>query len=713
MTDEERKKENRERDNRKFLAKMLDMTPEEFSQRIEEARAELSDPDQAHPDIDSPCIANAIKNVYGKGDDQFGLYSFVCDNQEIVTAHYVPRGGIRDNVSFDELSCTLEYTKRSPASVSRKFLKRIPEFYARLTAGGVALWNRPTYSLESVDLKKASFEFSKTDFLSYRFSYGLLEDELLWALARTQSNQSSPLSLPLREELLPNLRRLTAIGTRPAIGGMGCVTAINTNEGYIIPVVERSKEVSCNREKVTVVPMGYHQSREFDEQHKHLCWTVLHEFYEECVEGRESPSPDGATYAHAPYMNLREMEWFLHNRGWYCELIAFGINGITGNYDVGFLLVIEDPGYWEAFENTLKHNWEIKSVKKLTLNAPEGILAELSHGSWESEGLLHMVEALERLNRRRPQSSPALKFKRFVGGKPIGTKNMVTNVPKGAGHIWKLNTDIDLMDDPSEWKLSSNAALKRAERLKVGEIPTTADIKDGASFSIYYMSLVRTLLDSKVDPEQSCDESIEHETNEILNLLDEPSQDRDKHSIYDAEAKLHDLVNKEDCMKMRVRLVLSAFLVADEDYLRAYYSIRYVVHRHVSAQWARDKFDSILAFLRLVLIARDRVGPEVITETVLSERNEGGSLPSDVYLMDAWIMSRTWQNPGAVRQIEDMPHAEWVFKRWAKLATHRRKVGAFASILARFVPARTVGDAEGVTYSNFRNAIIRLEPHLE
>src|SRR5207237_460529 len=121
--------------------------------------------------------------------------------------------------------------------------------------------------------------FAEVDFFLYRFSTGLLEEEIRDALTRYDGNIHLVIEekekLELRQALIPTLEVLGDPQHRICCGGIGVVFALRTPGEYLIPLQVRSGEVSDGRGSLAVIPKAFHQPLIGDPQEVNIYWTTL------------------------------------------------------------------------------------------------------------------------------------------------------------------------------------------------------------------------------------------------------------------------------------------------------------------------------------------------------------------------------------------------------------------------------------------------------
>jgi hypothetical protein len=276
---------------------------------------------------------------------------------------------------------------------------------ARLVEMGVKVWDEPQYRLMDFSDNPHVFCFSETRFRNYRFTSGLLADELEDALIECKGDPERILrrhrSLPIRRALLPDPDSLVSPAQRECCGGIGVVFAMRRKtieyDDYAFPVQLRSDQVSDQRGLYAVIPKGFHGPSVDPSIEVNVHWTVFRELYEE-LAGGEEVEHKGTRLKHDWYFDECEaLRWFKKHEGWRCEVVAFGLNALAGNYEFAILLVIEDPSYWEQFGSKLERNWEAENVRFFSSTKPNKLAGLLLDHKWAGESLFHIAEALWRL----------------------------------------------------------------------------------------------------------------------------------------------------------------------------------------------------------------------------------------------------------------------------------------------------------------------------
>jgi hypothetical protein len=78
--------------------------------------------------------------------------------------------------------------------------------------------------------------------------------------------------------------------------------------------------------------------------------------------------------------------------------LKFDINLVTGTYEFGCLLVIDDESWWEQWGHLVEANWEAMRVHRYSSRDTAGLANLARDPRWSNEGLFAFLEGLRRLN---------------------------------------------------------------------------------------------------------------------------------------------------------------------------------------------------------------------------------------------------------------------------------------------------------------------------
>jgi hypothetical protein len=296
------------------------------------------------------------------------------------------------------------------------------EVAARLKYLKVRLWSAPSYRLLNLSSLDNRLLFSEVPFFSYRFAYGIIEDELTDALIGMRGNVDTLLgmakTLPLRTRLLPNLNALGDLRNRVCCGGLGVVFALKRSSynDYYIPLQIRSKDVNDGRELLALIPKGFHQPSTSDLDEVNVYWTVFRELAEEIFRKKEKETL-GKNMVREHVFSYPELRWFIDNRdAWHCEVVSVGLNSVNGNYDFGILLMVDDVRYYPTFLDQFFANWETERIKWVSTMDTRELHRLFTEQRWASESLFHFAEGRLRLKEIAPQCIALPSIERVLHG---------------------------------------------------------------------------------------------------------------------------------------------------------------------------------------------------------------------------------------------------------------------------------------------------------
>ncbi len=280
---------------------------------------------------------------------------------------------------------------------------------AEIAATGARLVNEPLYRLTSLTRTPCGLvgTVTLTEFAAYALTLDLIEGELLDALG--SGKPTEPGTLQLRDSLMPTLATVKALNKRLCVGGPPTLTAIarpksgDRGGDYIILIQERSGRVLNAARRLSTIPKAFHGPLSDPAEDADIVATVEREMEEELF-GRLDVDSTRAQNRSADPMHpdrLSEpMRWLdTHRTGghWHIECTGFGLNLVSGNFEVPMLLVVEDEEWWARFGGRIEANWESDSLRRYSTRQPELITSLLHDPGWSNEGLLALAQGLRRL----------------------------------------------------------------------------------------------------------------------------------------------------------------------------------------------------------------------------------------------------------------------------------------------------------------------------
>ena len=289
--------------------------------------------------------------------------------------------------------------------------REIAPYVARILHGNTRNWDNPIYRLLSIQLEPGSIRttFAVDRFLRYRFTLGLLGDELEHHLAKGGSLDRR--ALPLRDRWLSSTVALTAFDNRICAGGVNVLVAIARSEpesDYAFLLHARSSRVSEGQYLMSVTAMGYHEPMQDTRIEVSPVFTVFRELYEELFGGHETIRSRTLVNPQFFYRGNAPLEWLrMHPASFNLYLTGFGINLLQGNYEFTYLLIIRNGTFWKNFGSALVMNWESQHGAGLQIVSSQDALAlsdRLRADTWAGSSLFAFSEGLRCLSMLNPES---------------------------------------------------------------------------------------------------------------------------------------------------------------------------------------------------------------------------------------------------------------------------------------------------------------------
>jgi hypothetical protein len=348
-------------------------------------------------------IADAVIEYYG---EDAGFYS-VRFGQAVLTLSVLTTPewvGLRVPLGGDAESCRLiDYGDGPTVRLSDSQAQLALERLARAEVAGTVMVNNPLYRLASfdVDADCVTATFGRTEFASYALTADLLETELRHLLEKGPRGDRVA-KKPLRDAWLPTVERGLAFGERVCVGGTVCLVAIADGTEYHMLVQERSSRVVNVAGALAVIPKAFHQPLVDPFGETRISTTIEREMEEELLgrpdlEQRSLDSSLKAAPLH-PMNASAPMQWLHeHPDAWRMECTGFGINMVTGNYELSCLVVIHDPTWWADFGYLIGANWEAAKIHRCSSVDGDGLERLVSDPRWSNEGLFAFLEGMRRL----------------------------------------------------------------------------------------------------------------------------------------------------------------------------------------------------------------------------------------------------------------------------------------------------------------------------
>jgi hypothetical protein len=268
--------------------------------------------------------------------------------------------------------------------------------------------NNPIYALTSADIHRGVVRGSVgiAHYVEYALTMDLLEGELIDALAA--GDPTSPGQLPLRDRHLPDLASVLDVGSRMCAGGVLALCAfarpadpLRGDADYLLLVQERSGHVLNAARRLAVIPKGFHQPLTDVRADAQLGMTLMREMEEELFGRGELDNTIGQQRRADPMHPSRLSEPMRYLREapgrMRLECTAFGLNLVSGNFELASLIVIEDEEFWSRYGGVVEANWESSALRRYS-SRDDDLLSELINDvAWSNEGLFAMTQGLHRL----------------------------------------------------------------------------------------------------------------------------------------------------------------------------------------------------------------------------------------------------------------------------------------------------------------------------
>ena len=280
---------------------------------------------------------------------------------------------------------------------------------AEIVRTGTQLVNAPLYRLQRVEVSRSALTgtVGLARFVDYALTLDLLETELMDAILAGHGIATG--SLPLRDHYLPDATSLTDIADRFCAGGPLALFAVarsrrrKSRADYALLIQERSANVLNSARRLAVIPKGFHAPMVGFADDAQITSTIERELEEELF-GRAEVDSTFAHPLHADPMHISRltppMRWLAEHDdsdSWRIECTGFGINAITGTFEVASLIVIDNPSWWGEYGGQIEANWESAGLQRYS-SLDHDQLADLIHNpAWSNEGIFAFCQALRRL----------------------------------------------------------------------------------------------------------------------------------------------------------------------------------------------------------------------------------------------------------------------------------------------------------------------------
>ena len=361
-------------------------------------------------------LATATADYYRLEDEDLGFYTAEVDGRRLTLTIVV-----RDSWLDLDFDLRNELGVGALASHSSSASPPMPEpvhdaGVVRLADAEVhnkVLVNNPMYRLLSADIGPNALDltFSLASFADYALRNGLMELETIDALVDSPDKRLSKSShTPVRDSLLPSLGAALDLTGYYCTGGPVSLFAAarpatdDRPADYALLVQQRGQHVMDIPGKLSTIPKGWHQPIGEAASEARLGTTLLRELEEELL-GREDleQMSDDSRRAADPLHSQRHAEALLpllaSDDDFHLRCTGFGLNLLSGTYEVPCLIVIDDETWWGKWAHLIAGNWETMSIEVVSSADTDGLSSLIHDPRWSNEGLFALIEGLRCLTR--------------------------------------------------------------------------------------------------------------------------------------------------------------------------------------------------------------------------------------------------------------------------------------------------------------------------
>lgn len=349
-------------------------------------------------------IAEAVHEYYGNPGS--GFYNATIGKELVVSlSMWTQSPWIGLNLPLDAAHQAFGLSRQRDATVAitPAVLQAAVSRLAEVEVAETVMLDNPLYRLLDVDIdaRHIGGTLGITRFAPYAMTADLLEIELVDSLV--DEGRPHP-DLPIRDLYLPTIQSAMNFDGRICAGGPACLLAIARTDDYLVVVQERSERVINVAGRLAVIPKAFHQPLG-EAQEVALSATIERELEEELF-GREEvdqvtmKASQLAEPGHPSTMS-EPMRWLVDHRNSYeLSCTSFGINMLSGNYEVGCLAIVDDPTWWEKFGGRVEANWETMRLSCYSARDREGLAQLIGDPRWSNEGLFAFLEGLRAIAKR-------------------------------------------------------------------------------------------------------------------------------------------------------------------------------------------------------------------------------------------------------------------------------------------------------------------------
>ena len=333
-------------------------------------------------------ITAAVASYYGFPDDNHQLYTVGVDGREIVLPILIKPGwtGLNVDLLGGDETATLINAEPNRVTLDEVVFDAAVTRLADAEVNNRVLINNPLYRLLSVNVEggRLRTEFGMAGFADYALRGGLMEVELVDQLGESAASGEPSVKTPIRDTLLPTVDAALDFPSRFCTGGPVALLAvarpadIGRPADYALFIQARGSQVMDIEGKLSTVPKGWHQPIGATAPETRLGTTLLRELEEELF-GRQDleQMSDEARRTADPLHDQRRPEavqvLINGDAGFQAICTGFGINLVSGTYEVPCLMVIEDETWWQKWGHLIVGNWETSRIDCYSSMDAEGL----------------------------------------------------------------------------------------------------------------------------------------------------------------------------------------------------------------------------------------------------------------------------------------------------------------------------------------------------
>lgn len=349
-------------------------------------------------------IAEAVREYYGNPGS--GFYTAIIAKDLVVSLSVwtqSPWIGLNLPLDAAHQAFGLSRHRDTAVAITPAVLQAAVNRLADVEVAETVMLDNPLYRLLDVDIDERHIggTFGIARFATYAMTADLMEIELVDSLLAERPPHPG---LPIRDLYLPSIHSGMDFDSRICAGGPACLLAIARTDDYLVVVQERSERVINVAGRLAVIPKAFHQP--LGEAKETALSTTIERELEEELFGREEvdqvsmKSSQLAAPGHPSTMS-EPMRWLLdHHNSYELSCTSFGINMLSGNYELGCLAIVDDPSWWEKFGGRVQANWETMRLSCYSSRDREGLTQLISDPRWSNEGLFAFLEGLRALAKR-------------------------------------------------------------------------------------------------------------------------------------------------------------------------------------------------------------------------------------------------------------------------------------------------------------------------